>query len=86
MEGGDGGKEGMKGREMVRGGRGAGAPHMTFLRHAPASIAAPEKRPLSYQTLQSVHMVRNCGALTLPLTMHYGDKKWGKIGERMVGF
>ena len=27
----------------------------TCLRHAPASIAAAEKRPLSYQTPQSVH-------------------------------
>jgi len=32
---------------------------MTCLRHAPASIAAAEKRPLSYQMPQSVHMVRN---------------------------
>ena len=30
--------------------------HMTCLRHAPASIAAAEKRPLSYQMPQSVHM------------------------------
>jgi len=59
-------------------GGGAGAPHMTCLRHAPASIAAAEKCPLSYQMPQSVRMVRNCGAQTLPLTMHYGGKKLGK--------
>jgi len=49
----------------------------TCLLHAFASIAAAEKRPLSYQTPQSVYMVRNCGAQTLPLTMHYGGKKIG---------
>jgi len=38
-----------------------------------------------YQTPQSVHMARNCGAQTLSLTMHYGGKNWGKIGEGMVG-
>jgi len=32
------------------------------------------------------HMVRNCGAQTLPLTMHYGVKKWGKMGEGIIGF
>jgi len=53
-------------------------PPMTCLRHAPAGIAAAEKRPLSYQTPQSVHMVRKCGAQTLPLTMHYGGKKFGE--------
>ena len=54
-------------------------PHVTCLRHAPASIAAAEKCPLSYQTPQSVRMVRNCGAQTLQLlTMHYGGKKLGK--------
>jgi len=51
-----------------------------------ASIAAVEKRPLSYQTPQSVCRARNCGAQTLPLTMHYGGKNWGEIGEGMVGF
>jgi len=40
-----------------------------------ASIVATEKHPLIYQMPQSVHMVRNCGAQTLPLTMHYGGKK-----------
>jgi len=33
---------------------------------------------LSYQMPQSVHIVRNCGAQTLPLTMHYGGKKLGE--------
>ena len=59
---------------------------LTCSRHTAASIAAAEKHPLSYQTPQSVHMVRNCGAQTLPLTMHYRGKNWGKIGEGMVGF
>ena len=58
---------------------------MTCLHHAPASIAAAEKRPLSCRTPQSVHMVRNCGAQILPLTMHYVGKM-GEIGEGMVGF
>ena len=81
VEGGEGGKEGMKGKVREGrggdwgGGAGAPSPHMTCLRHAPASIAAAEKCPLSYQTPQSVRMVRNCGAQTLPLTMHYGGKK-----------
>ena len=85
---GGGEKEGIKGRERVGWGNWCPFPHgaTTCLRHAPASIAAAEKRPLSYQTPQSVHMVRNCGAQTLPLTMHYRGKKWGKIGEGMVGF
>jgi len=43
-----------------------------------ASIAAVEKRPLSYQTPQSVHRARNCGVQTLPLTMHYGGEKLEK--------
>jgi len=47
-----------------------------------ASIAAAEKRPLSYQTPQSVHRAQNCGVQTLPLTMHYGGEKlwenWGR--------
>ena len=82
VEGGEGENEGMKGMEREG---GAGAPHMTCLGHAPVSIAAAKKPPLSYETPQSVHMVRNCGAQTLPLTMHYGGKNWGKIGEGMVG-
>jgi len=53
-------------------------PHLICLCHAPVSIAAAEKRPLSYQTPQSVHMVRNCGAQTLPLTMHSGGKRFGE--------
>jgi len=48
------------------------------LLYAPASIAAAKKCPLSYQTPQSVRMVRNCGAQTLPLAMHYGGKKLGE--------
>jgi len=78
-----GGRGGRKERDEGKGkGRGwegelVPAPPMTCLRHAPASIATAEKRPLSYQTPQSVHMVRNCGAQTLPLTMHYGGKKLG---------
>jgi len=48
----------------------------TFLNFA--SIAAAEKRPLSYKTSQSVHMLRNCGAQTLPLTTHYGGEKLGE--------
>jgi len=43
-----------------------------------ASIAAAEKRPLSYQTPQSVHRVWNCGDQTLPLTMHYGGETLGE--------
>jgi len=83
-----GGRGGRRGRDEGKGGEGgAGAPSPTScLQHAPASIAAAKKRPFSYQTPQSVHMVRNCGAQTLQLTMHYGGKKWGKIGEGMVGF
>ena len=72
VEGGEGGKEGMKGREregVVRG-NWCPPPPTTCLRHAPARLAAAEKRPLSYQTPQSVRMVRNCGAQTLLLTMH----------------
>jgi len=34
-----------------------------------ASIAATQKRPLSYQTPQSVHRARNCGVQTLPLIL-----------------
>ena len=82
MEGGEGGKEGVKGREREGVGRGnwCPLPHgaTTCLRHAPASIATAEKHPLSYQTQQSVHMIRNCGAQTLPLTMHYGGKNMGE--------
>ena len=70
--GGERGKEeaggrrgGRKGRDEEKGkGRGVegswsphGHTHMTCLRHAPASTAAAEKRPLSYQTPQFVHMV-----------------------------
>jgi len=73
-----------KGKE--RGGEGSWCPPMTYLRHAPASIAAEEKRPMSYQMPQSVHVVRNCRDQTLPLTMHYRGKKLGEIGEGMVGF
>ena len=69
-----------------RGGEGELVPPTTCLRHAPANIVAAEKPLLSYETPQSVHMVRNCGTQTLPLTMHYGGKKWGKIGEGVVGF
>jgi len=54
-----------------------------YYRHI-ASIAASEKRPLSYQTPQSVHRAQNFGVQTLPLTMHYGGEKLGK--EFMVGF
>jgi len=77
------GRGGRKGRDEGKGkGRGwegelVQPPPTTCLRHAPASIAAAEKRLLSCQTPQSVHMVRNCGAQTLPLTMHYGGKKIG---------
>jgi len=53
-------------------------PPTSCLCHAPASITAAEKRPLSYQTPLSVHMIRNCGAQTLPLTIHYGGKKLGE--------
>jgi len=42
-----------------------------------ASIAAAEKRPLSYQTPRSVHRARNCGVQTLPLNALWG----GKLGE-----
>ena len=83
-EGAGGGRGGRKGRDEGKGkgrvGRGSCCPtpsHITCLRYAPASIAAAEKRPLSYQT-QSVHMVRNCGAQTSPLTMHYGGQKLGE--------
>jgi len=77
-----------KGRDEGKGkggGRGSScpSPHDMFGPrpcHYIVSIAAAEKRPLSYQTPQSVHMVRNSGAQTLPLTMHYGVK-WGKIGK-----
>jgi len=53
-------REGVKEREDEGKGKGWGGelvppPHMTCLRHAPASIEAAEKRPLSYQTPQSVH-------------------------------
>ena len=81
----EGGEGGMKGREK-EGVEGSWSPTSTCLRHAPTSIAAAEKRPLSYQTLQSVDMVRNCSAQTLPVTMHYGSKKLGEIGEEMVRF
>jgi len=42
-------------------------------------IAAAEKRPLSNKTSQSFHTPRTyCGVQTLPLKMHYGEKKWVK--------
>jgi len=79
-------KEGREEREDEAKGKGRGKgelmpPHDLF---APspcqyiASIAAAEKRPLSYQTPQSVHMVRNCAAQTMSLTLHYGGKNGGK--------
>jgi len=77
VEGGEGGKEGIKGKGRGREGELV-PPHTICLRHAPASIAAAEKRPFRYHTPQSAHMVRNCGAQTLPLTMHYGGKKLGE--------
>jgi len=47
-----------EGREREGVGRGSWCPHpMTRLHHAPASIAADEKRPLSYHTPQSVHIM-----------------------------
>jgi len=61
-EGAGGGRGGRKGRDEGKGkGKGKGGegelvPHMTCLRHAPPSIAAAKKRPLSYQTPQSVHI------------------------------
>ena len=77
----------MKGREREGwGGELVPPPSHDLFATPPASIAAAKKRPFSYQTPQSVHMVRNCGAQTLPLTMHYGGKKWGKIGKGMVEF
>jgi len=52
--------------------------NIVYYRQYIASIAAAEKRPLSYQMPQSVHRARNCGVQTLPLTMHYGGEKLGK--------
>jgi len=43
-----------------------------------ANIVAAEKRPLSYQTPQSVHRARNCCVQTLPLTVHYRREKLGE--------
>jgi len=43
-----------------------------------ASIAAAEKRPLSYKTPQSFHRPRYCGVQTLPLKMHYGGEELGE--------
>jgi len=40
-----------------------------------STIEAAEKRPLSYQTPQSVHGCY-CGVPTLPLKMHYQDENW----------
>jgi len=80
VKGGAEDKAGMKARER-EGERGSWCPrpHDLFVaRPAPASIAAAEKRSLSYQTPQSVHGVRKGGAKTLLLTMHYGDKKNGR--------
>jgi len=49
------------------------------------SIAAIEKRPLSYKTPQSFHTPRYCGVQTFPLEMHYGGEKlgknWGRSGR-----
>jgi len=49
------------------------------------SIAATEKRPLSYKTPQSFHMPRYCDVQTYPLEMHYGGEKlgenWGRSGR-----
>jgi len=42
------------------------------------SIAAIEKRLLSYKTPQSFHTPRYCGVQTFPLDMHYGGEKFGK--------
>ena len=55
MEGGEGGKGGIKGREREEG-WGSWIVCTTPMPYI-TSIAAAEKRPLSYQTPQSVHMV-----------------------------
>jgi len=47
-----------------------------------ASIAAIEKRPLSYKMPQSFHRPRYCGIHTFPLEMHYGGEKLGKNWRR----
>ena len=46
------------------------------------SIAATEKRPLSYKTPQSFHRPHYCGVQTFPLEMHYGDEKLGENWRR----
>jgi len=53
-----------------------------------ASIAAAEKRPLSYQTPQSVHMARKSKLWCPDLAIDNALRGWklGKIGEGMVGF
>jgi len=48
------------------------------------SIATTEKRPLSYETFQSVHRPHYCGVQTLPLKMHYGGENWGGDRGRSV--
>jgi len=47
-----------------------------------ASIAAAEKRLLSYKMPQSFHCPRYCGVQTLPLKMHYGGEKLGENWRR----
>ena len=56
MDGGDGGKEGMKGRERVV--RGSWCSPHDLLVHASASIAAAEKRPLVNVYNRSVGGIR----------------------------
>ena len=52
-----------------------------------ASIAAAEKRPLSYKTPQYFHRPRYCGVQILPLKMHYeGEKLGGGLGKEWSDF
>jgi len=49
------------------------------------SIAATEKRLLSYKTPQSFHRPHYCSVQTFPLEMYYGGEKlgenWGRSGR-----
>jgi len=47
-----------------------------------ASIAAAEKRPLSYKMPQCFHRPRYSGVQTLPLKMHYRGEQLGENWER----
>jgi len=55
--------------------------NIVYYRQYIASIAAAEKRPLSYQTpqIQCPQISKLCCSDPLPLTLHYERENWGKL-------